>query len=416
MDKNILREILIDQKEIFLNRKGLIEREIPLDSYLSTQQVVVISGVRRCGKSSLLFLIKEKMRLNPDEFCYCNFDDERVVASTQTLNDVYTIHLETYRKEPVFFFDEIQLAPNWEKFINRMYEQGKKIYVTGSNAQLLSSEISTSLTGRNKVLELYPFSFSEYLRFKSRSYDMTYLSVKQQSLLQNDLNTFLETGGLPLVLKENDLDIAHSLFQDILYKDIVARYKLTNVEEIRQIGLFLASNIGKLFSYSTLQSISGTKSLSSIKDYLHYYESSYLFAYLRKFDYSVKKQMANSRKVYTIDNAIANRLGFRFSDNIGRLLENCIYLELKRRGCEIFYFSQKHECDFLIKEGMNIMEAIQVVYSLNKENALREIAGLQESMETYKIPKGTLIVFEDRYKEQLPDKISMVSAYEWLTN
>lgn len=414
MDKSILRDILVDQKENFSNRTGLIDRDILVEQYLTTQQVVVISGVRRSGKSSLLFLIKEKMKLKQAEFCYCNFDDERITASVQTLNDVYTIHMETYRTEPTFFFDEIQMVAGWEKFVNRMHEQGRKIFVTGSNAQLLSSEISTSLTGRNKVIELWPFSFSEVLRFNERNYDIGQLSVKKRSLLMNDLQLYLETGGFPLVVKENDLEIAHDLFQDILYRDIVTRFKLSNVEEIKQIGLFMASNVAKLFSYATLQQISGAKSLSSIKDYLHYYEASYLFSYLKKFDFSVKKQIMNSRKAYTVDNAIATRLGFRFTGNNGRLLENCIYIELKRRGKEIYYFSQKHECDFLVKENLHITEAIQVVYSLTSENAQREIAGLQEAMVTYNIPKGTIIVMESSPEVSLPSHISLIPAYQWL--
>lgn len=416
MDKHFLRDILIDQKETFLNRSGLIDRDIVLTPYIATNQIVVISGVRRSGKSSLLFLIKEKMQLQPDEFCYCNFDDERISATVQTLNDIYAIHLEDFRKEPIILFDEIQMVPQWEKFLNRMYEQGRKIFVTGSNAQLLSSEISTSLTGRNKVIELWPFSFSEFLRFKARTYNIDGLSVKNRSLLVNDLHAYLEMGGFPLVVKENDLEIAHDLFRDILYRDILTRYKLTNVEEIKQIGLFLASNVSKLFSYTTLQKISGAKSLSSIKDYLHYYRASYLFDYLKKFDYSVKKQIMNSRKVFAVDNAIANRLGFRFTENNGRLLENCIFIELKRRGHEIFYFNQKHECDFLIKENLHITGAIQVVYTLNAENAHRVIAGLKEAMSAYNIPQGTIIVMENRLEEPLPSDIIVKPAYRWVLN
>ncbi len=414
MDKQFLRDVLIDQKETFLNRTGLIDRDIALAPYITTNQIVVISGVRRSGKSSLLFLIKEKMHLQPDDFCYCNFDDERITATVETLNDIYTIHLEAYRKEPIFLFDEIQMVPKWEKFLNRMYEQGRKIFVTGSNAHLLSSEISTSLTGRNKPMELWPFSFSEFLRFKKRTYNIHSLSVKNQSLLVNDLMAYLETGGFPLVVKENDLEIAHDLFQDILYRDILTRYKLTNVDEIKQIGLFLASNVSKLFSYTTLQKISGAKSLSSIKDYLHYYRASYLFDYLKKFDYSVKKQIMNSRKVFAVDNAIASRLGFRFTENNGRLLENSIYLELKRRGHELYYYSQKHECDFLIKENMHITHAIQVVYTLNAENANREIAGLKEAMSTYNIPQGTIITMENQLEQPLPPDIIVKPAYRWL--
>ncbi|MCU7694632.1 ATP-binding protein [Haoranjiania flava] len=415
MDKKLLLEVLIDQKEVFQSKSGLIARDYPLDSYLKTSQVVVITGVRRSGKSSLMFLIKEALKLSEGEFCYCNFDDERIMPYPQLFNDIYSLHLETYRSEPIFFFDEIQEAPGWEKFVNRMYEQGRKVFVTGSNATLLSSEISTSLTGRNKVLELFPFSFSEYLRMEGKSYNIERLSVKKRSMLLNELSTFLETGGFPLVAKEKDAEIAHALFQDILYRDIVVRYKLSNIAEVKQIALFLASNIGKVFSYASLQHVAGVKSLSSVKNYLQYYEASYLFYYLRKFDYSVKKQIMNSRKVYAIDNAIPNRLGFRFSGNKGRLLENIVFLDLKRRGRELYYFSGKYECDFLIKENLQITEAVQVTYMLDAENVKREIGGLKEAMSVFNIPKGTLIVFdENNYAAEVPENISIVPAFKWL--
>lgn len=415
MDKRYLQEILVDQKEAFKHKTGLIRRDLPLDDYINTGQVVVITGVRRCGKSSLMFLIKEAMGLSESEFCYCNFDDERIVFYPALLNDIYALHLELYRTEPVFFFDEIQEVSGWEKFVSRMYEQDRKVFVTGSNATLLSSEISTSLTGRNKVLELYPFSFQEYLRMEGKAYSSDRLSVKQRSLLLNDLKAYLETGGFPLVVKEKDPEIAHALFQDILYRDIIVRYKLSNVEEVKQIALYFASNIGKLFSYSTLQTISGLKSLSSVKNYLHYFEASYLFYYLKKYDYSVKKQIMNSRKVFSVDNAIPNRLGFRFSENKGRLLENAVFIELQRRGCELYYFSGKYECDFLVKENLNITEAIQVTLGLNAENANREIGGLSEAMKSFNIPKGTLVAFDDnKYPVELPKGVSVIPAYEWL--
>ncbi|HOW32260.1 MAG TPA: ATP-binding protein [Bacteroidales bacterium] len=415
MDKRQLQEILVDQKEAFQNKTGLIGRDVLSGNYLNTGQIVVITGVRRCGKSSLLFLIKEALGLGENEYCYCNFDDERIMQYPALLSELYMLHLEMYRTEPVFFFDEIQEVPGWEKFVSRMYEQGRKVYVTGSNATLLSSEISSSLTGRNKVLELFPFSFREYLRLEGKVYSAGQISTSKRALLLNDLNAYLETGGFPLAVKEKDPEIAHTLFQDILYRDIVVRYKLSNVDEVKQIALYLASNTGKLFSYATLQTVSGLKSLSSVKNYLQYFEASYLFFYLKKFDYSVKKQIMNSRKVYAVDNAIPNRLGFRFSENRGRLLENVVFIELQRRGCELYYFSGKYECDFLVKENLNIIEAIQVTYGLNSENFNREMGGLTEAMQSFSIPKGTLIVFDTGgYPGKVPQGVSVIPAYEWL--
>ncbi len=417
MEKQVLQHIMTDQKEVFLARKGLIDRDVSLDKYLTTNQVVVISGVRRCGKSSLLSIIRERMGLEEKDFCYLNLDDERITPDIRVLSDLYEIHLELYRTEPIFFFDELQLVYGWEKFANRMYEQGRKIFVTGSNARLLSSEISSSLTGRSKVLELYPFSFTEFLRFKGRTYTMQKLSTHQQSLLLNDLQTYLLQGGFPLVIKENDLELINGWFQDILYRDIVGRYRLTAINEIRQIALYLATNVGKIFSYGTLQKISGLKSLSSVKDFLHYYEACYLFQYLRKFDYSVKKQIMNSRKVYTVDNAVANRLGFRFSEDKGRLMENAVFIELKRRNKEIFYHSGKYECDFILLHNLTVAEAIQVTYELNTDNYSRELNGLQEAMNQYGIPKGTLITYrQHQYDKPFPENVRIVPLYVWLTN
>lgn len=416
MIKDRLKEILLDQKEVFNNRKHLIQRDVDLEKYISTGQIVIISGIRRCGKSSLLFLIKEKMKLTDAEFCYFNFDDERILAETSTFEDIYTLHIELYGKEPVLFLDEVQNINHWEKFVNRMYEQGVKVFVTGSNARMLSSEISTSLTGRNKLIELFPFSFSEYLRFLGHEYNREQMVPKTRSLLLKDFNRYLETGGFPLVVKENDPELINTYFQDILYRDIVARYRLSQVNELRQIGLWFASNVGKIFSYSTLQEISGIKSTSSVKDYLYYYEQSYLFFYLKKFDFSVKKQMMNPKKVYAIDPAFVHRLGFNFSENKGRILENIVFLELMRRNKEVYYYSGKKECDFLVKEGMKVSEAIQVVYTLHRENYEREYLGLEEAIAAHQLPSGLMLT--DQIEEDLgkPEnkKIKVMPVWKWL--
>lgn len=418
MHKDRLKEIMFDQKDVFNNRQHLIHRDINLDKYITTSLIVIISGIRRCGKSVLLFLIKEKMELKESDYCYFNFDDERIIADAFILETIFNLHLEIYGKEPVLFLDEIQNIPNWEKFVNRMYEQGIKIFLTGSNAKLLSSEISTSLTGRNKLIELFPLSFSEYLRFIGKNYKLNQLNSKSKALLLKDFNAYFEIGGFPLVVKENDTELIHAYFQDILYRDIISRYKLTQVNEIKQIGLYFASNIGKLFSYSTLQKISGVKSLSSIKNYIHYYQQSYLFYYLNKFDYSVRKQIMNPKKVYAIDPAFAHRLGFNFSENKGRILENIVCLELRRREKEIYYHSGKKECDFVIKKGLEIIEAIQVVYQLNENNLEREFQGLQEAMQSYNLKDGLILTcnMDQSFTPADYAGIKVLPVWKWLLN
>lgn len=405
---------MLDQREVFNDQTQLIARDINPEKFISTGLVVIISGVRRCGKSSLLYLIKQTMELPENSYCYFNFDDERVPIEKSVFEEIITLHLEIYGKEPVLFFDEVQNIPGWEKFINRMYEQGTKIFVTGSNAKLLSSEISGSLTGRNRVLKLFPFSFSEYLRYIGRNYSPEKLSTKNKALLVKDFNHYLETGGFPMVIKENDTELMHAYFQDILYRDIVARYRLSQVNEIRQIGLYFASNTGKLFSYATLQDVSGIKSTSSVKDYLDYYEQTYLFYFLRKFDYSVRKQQLSRRKVYATDPAVVHRLGFNFSANKGRVLENIVFLELKRRNKEVYYHTGKYECDFVVKEGLKVTLVIQVAFRLYAGNYEREYRGLEEAMKTYDVPSGLLLVYEK--DEDLPTKegINIVPVWKWL--
>ncbi len=415
MNKERLKEILLDQKEVFSQPKQLIDRDIDLDKCINTSQVVIISGVRRCGKSSLLYLIKEKMQLDDASYCYFNFDDERIVNNISILEDIYNLHVEIYGREPILFLDEIQNIDHWEKFVNRIYEKGIKVFVTGSNAKLLSSEISTSLTGRNMVVEIFPFSFSEFLRYKGKDYNIQRLTSKDKALLIKDFNQYLENGGFPLIVKESDLEIINSYFQDILYRDIISRYKLIQVNEIKQIGLWFASNIGKLFSYATLQEISGVKSTSSIKNYLEYYQQSYLFFYLKKFDYSVKKQIMNPKKVYTVDPAIAHRLGFNFSENKGRVLENIVYLELIRRDKDIYFFSGKNECDFIIKEGIKVTGAIQVTWTLGDVNRKREIDGLKEAMSTYRLKQGLLLTMDSDEINQIEDgSIHIIPIWKWL--
>jgi len=415
MDKDKLKEIMFDQKDVFNRKKHLIGRDIDLRKYIESRQIIIISGIRRCGKSSLLFLIKQEMNLEESEYCYFNFDDERIIADVLILEKIYDLHIEVYGKEPVLFLDEIQNVSAWEKFVNRMYEQGVKIFVTGSNANLLSSEISTSLTGRNKIIELFPFSFNEYLRFTGNTYDFNRITTKSKSLLIKAFNHYFEKGGFPLVVKENDMELINSYFQDIFYRDIISRYRLTQVNEIKQIGLYLAANVGKLFSYATLQKISGVKSLSSIKDYLYYYTQSYLFFYLRKFDYSLKKQIMNPKKVYTIDPGFANRIGFNFSENRGRILENIVFLELLRQGKDVFYHSAKNECDFVIKEGLEIVEAIQISYRINLNNENREYAGLQEAMQTYNLKKGLLLTYDnENLKQSGTSEIIQKPVWKWL--
>ena len=241
------------------------------------------------------------------------------------------------------------------------------------------------------------------------------LSTNMELKLIAAFNKYLKIGGFPMVIRENDLELLSAYFRDVLYRDIISRYLVTQVEEIKQIALYFFSNTSKIFSYNTLRKITGIKSLSTIKKYLDYFAQSYLFFYVRKYDFSVKKQILNSRKVYCIDQGFVNHIGFGFSEDRGRVLENVVFIELKRQGNEVFYFSDKKECDFVIRQGFNITQAIQVVYNLHKENINRELAGLQEAIEKFNLKKGLLLVVENQIDmHEIPDNIEVLPVWKWL--
>ena len=341
MDINRLRAILLDQRYDFFEEKDLIQRTGNFSPYMKTGQIVVITGVRRCGKSSLLWLLMRDMGLEEKNCFYLNGDDERLLSFTP---DDFSNLLEIYRAlfpqaevgRCVYFFDEVQNLEGWEKFLTKLYENGHKIFVTGSNARLLSSEMATSLTGRYLKLSIQPFSFREYLRYQEHEPERSFFTTKEKGELFAFWEKYLELGGFPLVHKENNATLLQEYYQAILYRDIVARYRVNQVDELKQIGLFLFSNAGKLFSYKTLQEITGIGSLSTVKRFLEYWENAFMLFYVRKYDYSLKKQLLNSRKVYAVDTGLIRQIGFHFSEDRGRILKNQVFNSLQKTGSEIF--------------------------------------------------------------------------------
>ncbi len=411
MDKEKLKLIMADQKEFFLKKKPIIKRDVNLSKLLKTKQIVLISGIRRCGKSTLLQLINNELK---KDFLYFNFDDERIVNfSSDDFNVLFELFLESNPKEFVFYFDEIQVIPGWEKFLNRMYEQDIKIFVTGSNAKLLSSEIATALTGRNVVVYLSPFSFKEFLRFKNIASDFS--STSKLASIKSAFKSYFLLGGFPLVVQENDSFLIKQYYSDIFYRDIVSRYNLQNVEELKILATYLINAVGRDISYSKMGEVAGISSKSLVKKYLDYFLNSFLFMEVRKFDYSYKKQILNSRKFYSSDIGFLKEVGFKFSENNGSTLENLVLIDLKSRDNDVFYHKEKKECDFVIKKGLKIVEAIQVCYNLDDENEKREISGLVEACKSYNLKNGLLLTYAQE-KEFVNDgiKIKVKPVWKWL--
>lgn len=411
MNANSLKQVIIDQKEIFNNRENIIERDISC-TFVSSKKISVVTGIRRCGKSTLMKLISR----NYKNYCYLNFEDERLIDfSFADFNNMLELFYEMYGNKPdAFFFDEIQNIYGWEKFARRMFNEGKKIFITGSNAKLLSSEFSTSLTGRYIKKELLPFSFTEFLRFKSIDIEKN-LTTSKKAELKKHFNEYMKTGGFPeYVESKNKIEISQ-LYQDILIKDLIVRFGIRDTKSFRELSLYLLSNISSLYSYNNLSKLLNIKSTNSVKNYINFFEEAYLFFSLPKYEYSLKKQIIQNKKIYSIDTGIFNAVSYSFSENRGKQLENVVFLELKRRDNELYYYKNKSECDFIITEGNKPVIAIQVTEEFNKENKEREINGLKEAMVNLKIKQGLVLTY-DQYEEIETEngKIRIIPIWYWI--
>ena len=411
MNKNILKQIAIEQREGFERQAEFVFRSVP-KGFAQSKKISVISGIRRCGKSTLLKQLAKEYA----DYVYFNFEDERLLDfKASDFAVLHEVLLELYGDCKYFFFDEIQNVYGWEKFVRRLFEDDKKIFITGSNAKLLSSELATTLSGRHLKIELYPFSFSEFLKFEKFSQKAVY-STKEKSILTRHFNRYLEYGGFPEVVVSKDRKELEQLYQDVLIKDLIVRFKIRETKIFREIALYLLSSISLPMSFNNLRKMVGVASVTSVKNYVDFFEEAFLFFSLFKFDYSIKKQIINDRKVYVVDVGIANAVAFKFSENAGRNLENVIFVELKRRSQDIFYFKDKKECDFVVRKGLKISQAIQVSRSLAEpKTAEREIAGLLEAMEKFKLKTG-LIITETQEEEKViaGKKIKIVPAWKWL--
>ena len=411
MEENILKEIILDQNEF---KKDVIQRDFleKLENKKKSDFIVIISGVRRCGKSTLLNEFRKNQKHNK---YYLNFDDERLNDfKVKDFDKLYKVFTELYGDEKTFYFDEIQNIFGFEKFLRRLYEKNK-IYITGSNSNLLSKELGTHLTGRYVQIELFPFSFSEFLKFKKIKVEKNdFYKRVEISKIKNLFREYLKYGGFYQFLNTKDKDFFKYLYDSILYKDVIVRYKLQNEKNIKDVLYYLISNVGKEFSYNSLKNITNILNSTTIKEYINYLEEVYLIFTINKFDYSLKKQLVNPKKVYSIDIGLSNSISFKFSEDFGRQLENIVFLHYKRKSIyEIFYHKKKFECNFLLKEKDKIVKAVQVTKTINYENEKREVMGLVESVKEYSLKEGLILTYEDEERDFVKDKIKIKVRQIW---
>jgi hypothetical protein len=325
-------------------------------------------------------------------FHYINFDDDRLLEFS--LGDFSTLMLVYEKISPgtkVIFIDEIQNIAGWERFIRRIHDDGYKVFLTGSNAKLLSAELGTHLTGRYIKITLYPFSFREVLRFRSVSVDR--ITEKKKARILAEFDRYLTFGGFPEYLKYADPEYLKRTYDDILFRDIIGRFGIREVKAFRQLAHYLFTNMANMASYNALKKALGFKSVVSVRDYVGFLEEAFLVFEIFKYDYSLKKQYVNDKKIYVIDNGMRNAVAFQFSEDRGRLLENCVFIELLRRNAPVYFFKNTGECDFVTEDHGKVTAALQVCYELSQKNRDRELDGLTSAMLTLGIKNGIILTY-----------------------
>lgn len=401
MLKNELINIIQSQKSWLTIIANEIERETKNRFNIISPFAYILTGVRRSGKSTLL---RQIMQLHNSEN-YFNFEDSRTVDfGLRDFHTVEEIFKEMNGSNQFMFFDEIQNVENWERYIRDAVDRGKTIILTGSNAKMLSAELGTKLTGRHLDFEVFPFSFREYLSYRS-------LNASPETF-----NQFIFNGGFPGYLQSQNAELLSTLVSDILVRDIFARYNLKNHDAYRKVVQFLLSNTGKEVSFNNLKNSFGIGSATSVMDFLNYLSDSYLIFMIPKYDTSLKVQARNPKKVYGIDQGLVNFSSVSGSPDYGRLLENAVFIELRRRKNETWYFKGKHECDFIYREKQKPLSAMQVTWQLNVQNEERETKGLLEAMNSLKLNESTIITFDQEDEIRIDEKIiHIIPGWKWMS-
>ncbi len=378
-----------------IEKEKVIHRDITddIEKTLDNEEVTVIKGVRRSGKTFTLFELNKK-----HGGVYINFEDERLYDfSLEDFERVMDI-LKS-RKEKHLYLDEVQEVDAWEKFAHRAHRK-VKIFVTGSNSKLLASEFSKTLVGRTKSFSMYPLSYPEFLRFKK---------LKPE---RNSLMDYMKLGGFPRIVLTGDLSLSREYLDRIIFRDILGKEKLMYPEALKTLALYLLSNIGKEFSYRSLKAITKIKHESTIKEYIGLLKEAFLLDVINRYNPSLKVQESYGKKVYAIDPSFIS-LGKRTSEDHGRILENVVYLHLKRRFEDVFIGKNEKEVDFILCDGLKPLKCVSVSYDATDKGTLdREISSLKHYQEKLGIPCELISM----YPASLPGNIKLRLAHRHLIN
>lgn len=396
--KSEIEEVYKEQQAKLFAKEKSVKRN-KFDKLTTNNDFVqIVSGIRRCGKSTLLHQLMSKYK----KIAYFNFEDPRILNFE--VSDFIKLEEIIPKDTQAYFFDEIQNVAKWEIFVRKLHDGKKKVYITGSNASLLSKDLGTRLTGRYLNAELFPFSYTEFLEFSKSSKSV------------QSVEKYLEKGGFPEYLKQENTEVLQNLLKDIVLRDIAIRYGIRNIKTLMDITLFLLSNVGKENTYNGLKKTFEIGSANTVLDYLTWLEDAYLVFFLQKFSWSAKSRNINPRKVYAIDNGFITANSLSFSKDKGRLLENAVYLHYRSKGLQMYYFKEKQECDFVLFKNNNCQSAIQVCYELNSDNKERELNGLLEAMTFFDLKEGEIITLKQSDVLKMGNKkIRIIPMLEFLS-
>ena len=422
MDTSVLLEILRDQQEelVTLRSQCFCKRKEEDLIKLESKKAQVVIGVRRSGKSTLCFNVLNRAQV---KFAYVNFDDERLIRlSADDLNDVLKCLYQIYGDFTHLFLDEAQNIEGWHLFVNRLLRQGIKVIITGSNAKLLSSELSTYLTGRYNEIELYPFSFGEFCEMEK--VETTNLSTKTDALLRRAFDRYMEVGGVPEIISGEEIadEYVDILVSNILERDIVQRFKVRYKDTFKSLSNHLMNNAPCEIVYAALQKIFNFKNDKTVENYVGYLYQAYLLKQLRKYSPKSSERIRNA-KCYPIDVSLMNARKDAFAkDNLGWRLESLVYLALCRRygtGHDIYYHkTDSYEVDFVVCHRATVVELVQVSYDISSEKTLnRETSALIKAGKSLKCDNLTLVTaYEERELDIDGHIINVCPAYKWLLN
>ena len=412
-----MNNVIISQnKHWTASYKNLYDRDVfqKLLTNLQTKHIQVLQGIRRSGKSSLFKLMINHLSKNtdPQKILYINLDDPFFTKYSNDPTSFYEILQAakklTQKEIKYLFLDEVQAIEGWEKYIKSVYDSGefKKIFITGSNSSLLNGAFATLLTGRYISTKVYPLSFHELLHINSiKSFLELNKQLPKVLKLVDDMmvyGSFVEVYGLQDDLKR---EVLSSYYDTILLKDCVANNQIRDIKGFKELSFYALSNLTSTYSYLSLSKAVKLND-KSVKEYIQALEDCYLFSELKLFSYSLKEQMNNKKKLYLCDNGFMN-LGYSFSSNYGKLLENLVFSELQKQECEIYFYNKESECDFIIKKEDKTI-AIQVCYELNEQNKTREINGIKKL--PFDVEEKYIITYNQ--KDTIND-IKVVSFWEY---